>query len=527
MSFPAELYKLLEDKIGLNKDLAEDYFKFSEDDSEWVLTARKYVETSTYNAMIDLVKQTGGAFQPPKPPYKDNPAVFQIPKLMERKAEEPQVGKVVPNNKIHPGEPQPATTITVKPNQLIYDRFSPRKATKKRVQRMGEAIDSEGVEAVPKPKATWNFGLKGVKPSPSEQSYWLFDGQATARALEQRFPQFKVDFYDITEEEADFLAMRLNQVHGDPVEPIDEARHLKKLMEKYGYNQKQLSEKFKRSEAWISNRMALLKLGTQEFTRVNLSHAREIATAPEEVRPEIVDKVEREGLSRRETAKVVGAIKEAPVKASAIIKAAGVPTPYHCGFPGCKRTTYYPTRLEGVIVCPHHRDEIKKNPSLIEKLKEKSSPPPKVKEKEWEPTVPKPTWPERKAMMHPKVSKMEEAISLALTEKGVAFEQQREFCVRSTKPDFYFPHQNLAVYLDGEEAHKKRVDRDNFLRELLTKRYGIRVLGLTYRDNTQKSRDEILQKVLDEVNTQGMSEKKAGENGSRGRRVMFRGGESK
>ena len=133
----------------------------------------------------------------------------------------------------------------------------------------------------------------------------------------------------------------------------------------------------------------------------------------------------------------------------------------------------------------------------VEHAKEDRPPPPRVEEKTWEPKVPKQSW---KEAMHPKVSKMEEWLREVLSQKGISFLTDQEFCAIKTYPDIYFPEANLAVYLDGEKVHRDRVHKDDFLRKRCTENTGIKIVGLTYRDNTQKSRDEILQKVLDEMN---------------------------
>jgi len=101
--------------------------------------------------------------------------------------------------------------------------------------------------------------------------------------------------------------------------------------------------------------------------------------------------------------------------------------------------------------------------------------------------------------MHPKISKMEEAIRLRLQEAGIAFQAQHEFCIVKTTPDFYFPQADLAIYLDGEKVHMKHEDRDQNLRILLKKRHNIEPVGIVYRDNSKKTEDEIFEKIVGAV----------------------------
>lgn len=110
------------------------------------------------------------------------------------------------------------------------------------------------------------------------------------------------------------------------------------------------------------------------------------------------------------------------------------------------------------------------------------------------------TWEQRKASMQVPVSKMETSVLIKLEQKGVHPEAQREFCLRTTRPDYYFAEQNLAIYLDGE-VHRGREDRDEALRELLTKRYGVRVVTILYEGSSEATEDTIVQKIIDALSS--------------------------
>jgi len=103
-------------------------------------------------------------------------------------------------------------------------------------------------------------------------------------------------------------------------------------------------------------------------------------------------------------------------------------------------------------------------------------------------------WEYRKAVMMPQISKMEEAVLVKLEAKGLHPEVQKEFCLRSTRPDYYFPQQNLAIFLDGP-VHKGREDRDEAIRELLIKRHGVQVVSISYEGTSQTTLDEIVRKI--------------------------------
>jgi len=77
---------------------------------------------------------------------------------------------------------------------------------------------------------------------------------------------------------------------------------------------------------------------------------------------------------------------------------------------------------------------------------------------------------------------------------------QKEFCLLSTKPDFYFPDVNLAVYIDGEQVHQKRETKDLELRRLLKKRHGCTVRSYSYKAPITKKRlGEIVSAIRDDA----------------------------
>ncbi len=109
------------------------------------------------------------------------------------------------------------------------------------------------------------------------------------------------------------------------------------------------------------------------------------------------------------------------------------------------------------------------------------------------------SWTQRTAQMSPQHSKMEETMLLALQVNGIHnIVQDRQFCLLNTTPDFYFPQANLAVYIDGEEVHgAKQQDRDEQLREMLTKQHDIRVLSVSYSGNSKGEVDRVLNTILE------------------------------
>ena len=107
------------------------------------------------------------------------------------------------------------------------------------------------------------------------------------------------------------------------------------------------------------------------------------------------------------------------------------------------------------------------------------------------------SWRER---LHVSPSRMEQEVLIALDNRGVYPLTDKEFCVQSTKPDFYFPDQRLAVYLDGP-THLGKEERDEALRQLLSKRYGVKVLSIPYNRYSKSERGRIINAIMEALKT--------------------------
>lgn len=111
---------------------------------------------------------------------------------------------------------------------------------------------------------------------------------------------------------------------------------------------------------------------------------------------------------------------------------------------------------------------------------------------------PKETWEHRKAVMTPQHSKMEHALRQKLAEKGFNPIVDYEICIQATTPDFYFVDKRLAIYIDGP-VHNGHEDRDDLIREQLTKRHGIRVVSINYEVFTQQETERVLSQILEVI----------------------------
>jgi very-short-patch-repair endonuclease len=173
-------------------------------------------------------------------------------------------------------------------------------------------------------------------------------------------------------------------------------------------------------------------------------------------------------------------------------------TPLPCS--SCHVNTYFSrTKRNGAVICSlclerEWKKGTLKEDDLLGKGEtpvEAPKPEPKPQIKEWKPTD---KWEHRAAQMQPQHSRIEEALLLKLQEADLHPIRDKEFCIQSTTPDFYFPDKNLAVYIDGK-VHEGKEERDQTIRELLTQRHNIKVVSISYENFTQEETERILKEI--------------------------------
>jgi ParB/RepB/Spo0J family partition protein len=200
-----------------------------------------------------------------------------------------------------------ATNIEI--SMLELGAFSPRMGFDVNyVAKLAEDIQAEGQ-------------LKPImiRANPAHPNkYQVIDGEHRIRAL-QKLGQslIRAEIHALSDEEAYYRAMRINQLHGKSLEELEEACHINKMMTLFGLTETQIGARFNRSHSWVSQRISLAislspKVKDNVVTRVTTSrHAIEIAELSKEDQERVVGIVAKDKLSTRATEGLVHAIKEA------------------------------------------------------------------------------------------------------------------------------------------------------------------------------------------------------------------------
>lgn len=108
----------------------------------------------------------------------------------------------------------------------------------------------------------------------------------------------------------------IENMQREDLNPIEEAKGLRSMTEKYGFTQEQVSASLGRSRTYIANSIRLLKLPEeiQEYVssgRMSAAHGRTIINIPDKARQkEVADKIIRNDLSVRATEKLAEKVKD-------------------------------------------------------------------------------------------------------------------------------------------------------------------------------------------------------------------------
>jgi len=165
-----------------------------------------------------------------------------------------------------------------------------------------------------------NGQLKPIicRPHPEKPNrYQVIDGEYRVRAAKKLgWYLIRAEVRMLNDEEAMILAMRVNQLHGKRLDPLEEARRLYEL-KKLGYTEERLGKIFLRSQQWVSQRLSLVERATPELQRalttmvVKPRHARSMVQLPDKEQKEVLEEVIEHNLPSTTTEALVEAVKVA------------------------------------------------------------------------------------------------------------------------------------------------------------------------------------------------------------------------
>jgi ParB family chromosome partitioning protein len=150
-------------------------------------------------------------------------------------------------------------TTNLSLNQLELGVFTPRlQADSRYIDELAEDMQLNGQQ---KPII--------CRPHPEKpEIYQVVDGEYRVRAARKLgWAQIRAELRMLTDEEASLLAITINEIHGKRLDPVEEAMHIQKMMEKYGHTETEVAKRMRKSQSWVSQRLSLIKKTAPEVQK--------------------------------------------------------------------------------------------------------------------------------------------------------------------------------------------------------------------------------------------------------------------
>lgn len=152
----------------------------------------------------------------------------------------------------------------------------------------------------------------------SDGSYEIIAGERRWRAAQKaQLHQVPVIIREIDDKTALEFGL-IENLQREDLNPIDEARALKQLIDSFDYSQEKVAEKVGKSRSYVSNMLRLSELapevaGMVEDNQISAGHARALLGLSDREQIELAKKIAKDQLNVRQAEKLAGAAKGAPV----------------------------------------------------------------------------------------------------------------------------------------------------------------------------------------------------------------------
>jgi ParB family chromosome partitioning protein len=147
--------------------------------------------------------------------------------------------------------------------------------------------------------------------------YQVVDGEHRVRAVKKLgHSLIRAEVKVLSDEEALYLAMRINEMHGKRLDKMEQGLRMLKLNSPpYNWTQEKIGKLFGRSREWVSDRIAVVSRSDESVLKSignrlpTLTHAIRVIELPPEEQKEVVDVVAEHKLSTMTTKALVDALK--------------------------------------------------------------------------------------------------------------------------------------------------------------------------------------------------------------------------
>jgi len=184
---------------------------------------------------------------------------------------------------------------------IVPDPDQPRKDfNEESLKELAESIRQHGI-------------LQPITVKPIEGGkYQIITGERRWRAcIKARLPTIKAIIFEKEISEAEKHELQLvENLHRDDLDSIEEAETYKRLIQEFGYTHEELAKRIGKSREYITNKLRLLKLPDNvkkalQEGKITEGHARALISLSNDKQEEILGRVLSEGLSVRQTEKLI------------------------------------------------------------------------------------------------------------------------------------------------------------------------------------------------------------------------------
>ena len=187
--------------------------------------------------------------------------------------------------------------------QLQRGKYQPRvRMDKDALAELGESIKSQGV--------IQPLLVRPLGKGPVASQFEIIAGERRWRGAQLAgLTTVPVVIREITDQTAMAVAL-IENIQREDLNAIEQARGFKRLLEEFGLTHQEVSETVGCSRTAVSNLLRLLALHPAvqkmvENGEIDMSHARSLLALPEQAQPEIANHVSSQGLSVRQTERLV------------------------------------------------------------------------------------------------------------------------------------------------------------------------------------------------------------------------------
>ena len=192
--------------------------------------------------------------------------------------------------------------------QIVPGKYQPRHIfDNKTIEELAQSIEKHGLI---QPILVRSLG---------DSMYEIIAGERRWRAAQKaQLHEVPVVIREIDDQTALEIGL-IENLQREDLNPIDESRALKQLIDTFNYSQEEVAEKVGKSRPYVSNMLRLAELapevaGMVEDGELSAGHARALLGLDKHAQTELAEKIVKQHLNVRQAEQLAGSAKGSPVK---------------------------------------------------------------------------------------------------------------------------------------------------------------------------------------------------------------------